>query len=42
MINETNYTLMESLLSEILDGKVEILEYPRTQLKVKIVVDKAK
>ncbi len=33
---------MKSLLSEILDGEVKILEYPRTKLKVKTVSDKAK
>ena len=42
MIDEENHLLMESLLETILGGKVEILEYPRTQLKVKSGIDKAK
>ncbi len=42
MINENDYTLMESLLSEILEGEVKIIEHSRTQLKVQTVGDKAK
>lgn len=42
MIQNEKHILMESLLSTILEGKVKVLEYPRTQLKVKNAKDKAK